>query len=139
VIRNQHDRTHDHTGTLDLSDVVVDAINVNLTSFAAGTALSTVLASFASSLPPRKTFTADALIKKVMGWPYLPFPFTADAVIGTPSAIHWYGFVPTIAVIKRLDISHSFTADAYISYGFKANAMILKPRSGSFHADAKIT
>lgn len=140
TVRERHSRRNDHLGTMKTNGVDCDALSDGIrTQYPARTPLDTVLSGLVSRLPARKAFFANAVTKRTMAWPRVMTTLYLDAVIGTAAPTTWFGGTISSAVIKKFDIAHSFTSDARIDHGFKADA-VKKKNSGTktFTANAKI-
>jgi hypothetical protein len=128
TLRNRHDRTNDHDGDLDSSDVDVDEIR--LPDYPARTPLHDVLTGLLARLggtPSTRSFTIQAVVKRTMQWQIIAGSFSLDAVIGTPSALVYPGRF-TLDAVKRKTQTGSKTL----------NAVIKRNQTGSFTIDAKV-
>lgn len=114
TLRNRHDRTHDHDGTLSLDDVEIE----ELEGYPAGTLLADVLAAMAAQVEAdavTRAFTANATLRSVREWPRPNTALALDAIIGSglSSPLTYPGFF-TLAATKGKTQSGTFTANAVI-------------------------
>lgn len=93
TLRNRHDRTRDHDGLLDLSDVDVD-----------GTPLLNILgdlASLLSGIGSVGEFTIQATVRRTMQWQVIDGSIRMNAILGNgvPSPLT-YARTFTINAVK---------------------------------------
>jgi hypothetical protein len=117
TLRNRHDRSVDHHGSLPSSSVAIEEIRLPL--YPTGTSLNDVLASLMARLDPgpqtTHTFTLDATFRTTVEWQLIDL-ITIDAVIGSavPETSTYPGHFKLNAV-KYQGRSGSFTVDAVVA------------------------
>lgn len=111
TLRNRHDRTHDHDGLLDITDVDVDAFEGVIDR----TSLTDVLTGLlAIAAPTVRSFNVQAVLKRTMQWQRVDAMITINATIGTASKDTYPGRF-TLSAAKKQTASRTFTIDARVA------------------------